>query len=104
MNPGRFDRLVTIEAFTTTQSPSGFLTETWTTFATTWAQFIQESGKEFFANDQTVAERKAVFRMNWLDGVTVQHRVTYDGETWDIHEVRELGRRAGLELHCTATE
>jgi hypothetical protein len=34
--------------------------------------------------------------------MTTEDRVDYDGQLHDIHEVRELGRRAGLELHTIA--
>lgn len=70
--------------------------------ATIWASVRQESGREFFAAASVSAERKVVFRMRWLDGVTVTDHVRYDGRDHNIQEVRELGRRIGLELHTLA--
>ncbi|MGY4499400.1 hypothetical protein ACVWYH_003331 [Bradyrhizobium sp. GM24.11] len=38
------------------------------------------------------------FRTRWLDGVTLENRVTYDGQQYQITQIKELGRRRGLDL------
>ena len=42
-----------------------------------------------------------MFRLRWRTGIKVTDRVVYDRRHHDIHEVRELGRRDGLELFTT---
>ncbi len=37
------------------------------------------------------------FRTRWLD-VTLENRVTYDGRQYQITQIKELGRRRGLDL------
>lgn len=115
MRAGDLDRRVTIQSRVETQDEFGQPIITWPTVGTFWAQVQQQSGREFFAAQQTVSERRTVFRLRWLEGVTVTHRVLYPAEgdgspppepeanaIYNINEVRELGRGEGLELHCTA--
>ena len=103
MRAGDMDRRITIQERITGESPSGEPIITWEDVGTVWAQVQQQSGREFFAAQQVISERRVVFRLRWLDGITVLHRVIYDDREHDIHEVRELGRREGIELHTTAS-
>lgn len=103
MRAGDMDRRITIQERHETESPSGAPIITWEDVATVWAEVQQQGGREFFAAVQVVSERRVVFRLRWLDGITVLHRVIYEDREHDIAEVRELGRRAGLELHTTAS-
>lgn len=110
MRAGDIDRRIMIQRVTIETSPSGETIETWNTIATVWAKVEQQSGREFFATAQEVSERKAVFRIRWMPDLTVLDRVVYppaEGEpptasVYDVAEVRELGRREGIELHATA--
>lgn len=34
--------------------------------------------------------------------LTVQDRLVFDGKTWDIHDIREIGRRVFTEIDATA--
>jgi SPP1 family predicted phage head-tail adaptor len=74
----------------------------WGNLATVWARVIQQTGREFFALSAIQAETRVVFHLRFIEGMTTEDRVDYDGQLHDIHEVRELGRRAGLELHTIA--
>lgn len=102
MRAGDLDRKITIQRFTTTQLPDGSLEETWADIASVWAKVDQQGGREFFATVQEVSERRVVFRIRWIEGLTVLDRVMCDGAVHDIHEVRRLGRKEGVELHTTA--
>ena len=103
MRAGDLDRRISIERFTSTVSDTGEPIETWTNLATRWAKVDQQSGREFFAAPQEVSERKVVFRIRWIEGLTVRDRVICDGAVHDIVEVRRLGRKEGVELHTTAS-
>jgi len=103
MRAGDLDRRITIERVTLGQSPIGEPIETWNAFATIWAKVDQQGGREFFATVQEVSQRRVVFRIRWIEGLTVLDRVVCDSEVHDIEEVRRLGRKEGIELHCTAT-
>lgn len=103
MDPGRMDRRIELQAETeTSDGMGGWIVET-TTFATVWASVKQSGGREYLHADRIIDERRAVFTVHWRGDITTETTVLWDGDTWDVHEVREIGRRAGLELHCTST-
>jgi len=106
MKSGKFDRLVTLQHFTSSRDPAtNELIEAWVELATVWASFRQSAGREFLQTSTSVAERKAVFGVRWRDDLSAGgNRVQYSGESWEIEEVREIGRKIGLELHCIATD
>lgn len=103
MRAGRLDRRVTIQARTAAQnSAHGETTYTWADVATVWAAVQDLRGREYFAAQQEQAEVSTRFTMRWRTGVTVLNRLVYDGKTYNIRQVAELGRRAGLEILADA--
>lgn len=102
MRAGDLDRRILIQRVTISESESGGQIETWNELATVWAKVEQQGGREFFATVQVISERRVVFRIRWIDGLTVLDRVVCDDEVHNIHEVRRLGRKEGVELHTTA--
>lgn len=103
MRAGDMDRRILIQSYSYETDEYGGTIDTWTDVAEVWANVTQQSGREFFGAGTIQSERKVVFRLRWLDGITVLHRIVYDGRDHDIQEVRELGRKEGLELHTTAS-
>ena len=103
MRAGRMDRLVTLEYKTVSQNDHGEEIETWTAKATIWAGKKDFRGTEFFGAQQVNAEATGIFIIRYRDDVnTEDYRLTYEGDTYDIKAVAELGRRAGLELMVEA--
>lgn len=105
MRAGDLDRRVIIQTYAITgvdpfNNPIG----EWQDVATVWAQVLQQGGSEFLRAEEVTAERRVVFRIRWLEGVSALQRVIHDGTEHNITEVRELGRRDGLELHTTAAD
>ncbi|WP_292229505.1 phage head closure protein [Brevundimonas sp.] len=70
--------------------------------ASAMAERVQASGREFLAADAVQNEQRVVFRLHWLPDITTKDRVRCAGQTYNIHEVRPLGRSRHMELH-TAT-
>lgn len=102
MRAGDLDRKITIQSVDYVFDDYGSFEEVWTDMATRWASFTQSGGREFFAQAQIQSERKVVFRCRWVEVVTPIHRVICEGEIFNITEARRIGRKIGLELHCTA--
>lgn len=103
MKASTLDRTVTIER----QGPPfddgyGVVPGAWETLATVPAQVIQQGGGEYLKADTIIAEQRVVFRLRWLDGLSVLDRVIYDDRAHEIKEVKELGRREGTELLTVA--
>lgn len=102
MRAGEMDRLVTLQRFTTTEDEYGERIEIWTNLATVFAEARQQGGREYLAAATTLAEVRVVFFLRWFPDITVLDRVNYDGVLHNIVEVREIGRRDGVELHTVA--
>lgn len=64
------------------------------------AQIINAATEEFIRGQGASSEASIAFRMRWLDGVTTEHRIVYEGDAFDIKETKELGRRRGLDVRC----
>jgi SPP1 family predicted phage head-tail adaptor len=102
MKAGALDRRVTLQRKTIVQDDYGEEEEVWTDLATVSAQVVQQSGREFLAAEQIQAEMRVLFRIRWFEGLTVLDRVSYGGRLHNIQEVKELGRREGVELMTVA--
>jgi SPP1 family predicted phage head-tail adaptor len=100
MRAGRLDREIQIQSFGNTVEPDGTPVEHWALVATVRAQLVQMSTEEYLRAYGETEALAVIFRTRWLDGVTTQHRVVYGGRNLDIREVKEIGRRRGLELRC----
>jgi SPP1 family predicted phage head-tail adaptor len=106
MKPERFDRTITLERFTfTTDEGSGEQVLTWSTLATVQASKKDVSDSERVASAEVAAEIGTRFQIRWDSSVAdlnPKDRLVYDGRTYEIVAVKELGRRDGLEISANA--
>lgn len=104
MRIGRMDRRVSIEQATESNT-KGSVSLSWAELDEVWAAVIEREGAESHDDDQVVARRTLTFRIRYRSDVTEKMRVKYPtggSVTYDIREVRELGRREGLDLVAVA--
>lgn len=100
---GDLDRRIAIQRATTTRDPdTNEEIPSWSTVATVAAGVRQTAGREFLDGSAMVGEQRAVFVIRFLGGVTVLDRVLFGSTVFDLDDVREIGRREGLELHGRA--
>jgi SPP1 family predicted phage head-tail adaptor len=104
MRSGKLDRTITIQRMTETVSASGAVASAWTNIATVRAEIVQLSAGEFLASFGEAESKAIVFRIRYLAGITNEDRVTYEGQSYDLKQVAEIGRRRSLELHCERVE
>lgn len=102
MKAGPLDRRVMLQRKTVVYDDYGEEIAAWSELATVSAQVVQQSGREFLAAAQTQAEQRVLFRLRWIEGLTVLDRVSYGGRLHNIQDVKELGRREGVELMTVA--
>ena len=101
MRAGKLDRVITIQVYTRTgTTPGGAPIMAWSDVATVRAQLLQASTEEYQRAYGEGGNTAVIFRIRWLDDVTVEHRVVYEGKNLNIRETKEIGRRHGLELRC----
>ncbi|MDJ1632524.1 phage head closure protein [Rhizobium rhizogenes] len=101
MRSGKLDRIIRIDRYSAGEpNDYGTVTPSWAELATLRAQIVQAGTDEYIrafgASDETVI----VFRTRYLAGVTNADRIVYLGDTFNIKETKEIGRRKGLELRA----
>lgn len=109
LRAGKLDREITLEFKTSGQSGSGEPTEDWVTIppVNVWADVRPLSGREFYAAAaaQMVADEVLVFTIRFRSDVRPGvARVQYQGRTYNLRRVAELGRQEGLELFGETVE
>lgn len=101
---GRYDRQITIEQLTQGQDDYGHPTETWTTFATVWANAYSGSGRELEAARQISAEVSTQFQIRYIAGISTTMRVLYESRYYDIVHISEVGRRDRIDIFTKARQ
>jgi head-tail adaptor len=81
---GKLDQRVRIDQKAVARNSIGEETETWSTFATVWAQWIPVRVSERVAGSQLQAETEGRLRMRWLPGLTSEMRLVWRGENYDL--------------------
>lgn len=103
MRTGKLDRIIRIETYSAgVPDEYGTVHQGYVELATMRAQIIQASTEEFQRAYGASGETAIIFRTHYVDGVNTDDRVVYDDANFNIKEVKEIGRRAGLELRCIA--
>ena len=104
MRAGKLDRRVTIERAALTTNDFGEVVEAWQCVATVWAQQRPNRGGERFAAQQTVGGKVLTFHIRYRSDLTTRDRLIYDGLTYNILDIREIGRRVVSEIDAAARE
>lgn len=102
LNIGNMDRRITINRKTETVKPSGDVDKTWTPVAVVWAEVLQQTATEFFTGYGEAETGTMIFRVRYRPGITTADRVTYNGQSYDLKEIKEIGRFEALELRGEA--
>jgi len=111
MQIGRLDRRITIERAGESRDAYGELIRTYATLAEVWANVTSggasSSGghEELTGSELRRALERREFKVRYsatVAAVGPEDRVIYDGRTYDVRAVRELGRREGLVIYGEA--
>jgi len=101
MRAGKLDRQITIQRLTVTLDEYRVPVETWSDVAAVRAQIIQQSTDEYLRGAQgAVDEIAVVFRVRWIEDITTADRIAFDGENYNIRELKPIGRRKGLDIRA----
>ncbi|MEQ1405641.1 phage head closure protein [Neorhizobium sp. Rsf11] len=100
MRAGKLDRTIRIDQWQESPEPDeyGTVEPRFVPLTTLRAQVVQSSTEEFIRAFGASDESVIVFRTRWLAGVTNADRIVYEGQDFNIKEVKEIGRHRGLEL------
>jgi SPP1 family predicted phage head-tail adaptor len=100
MRAGNLDRVIGIERRTTGLNLYGTVIDTWVLVATMRAQKLENATDNHEGARGDTTDTVITFRLRWLDGVTLENRVTYEGQPFKITRIKEIGRRVGLDIQC----
>ena len=100
MRAGKLDREITFERATETVDGYGATAPTWAPLATMRAQLIDATTDESIRAFGASTESTVVFRTRYLEGLTVADRVIYEGSAYEIVQLKEIGRRRGLDIRA----
>jgi len=98
MNYGSMDRKIMIQSPPTDKDDGGELSGSWVLECSPWAMIKHDSSSE--SNDEGTEAMVDVltFTIRYRSGITSGMRVVYDGNTYEIIGIREIGRDEYLEL------
>jgi SPP1 family predicted phage head-tail adaptor len=100
---GGLDKVITIERSSTTLDANRATVEIWSPIATVRAGIVKASTEEFMRDRGASSETTITFRLRYRDDLTLADRIAYDSDTYDIKDIRELGRRRGLDIRAERT-
>lgn len=104
MRAGKLDKTITIESFEPGRvNEDNEPLEDWGVVGTYRAQIVQASNEEFFRAQGVVETNAVVFRTRFIDGLKLADRITYAGQYYGVLEIKELGRRHGLDIRAGST-
>ena len=93
---GRLDRQVKFIRATEVSNDYNEEVPTYTELFTTFAQVIELTGREKYEGDQKQNRTDIKLKIRFRTDFTTEDRFVYNGETYDITSIQELGKRDGL--------
>jgi len=100
MRAGILDRFVELQRRSTALDLYGTPIDVWTSYATMRAQKLENATTMHEGQRGDTPDALITFRMRWIDGVSTDDRVSYEGQAFKITVIKELGRRVGLDVTC----
>lgn len=103
MNPGKLDRIVTVQRLTETRDAAGGIVSTWTDIAPKiYAQRVDRGGREFRSSAAMNAEVTSIFTIRSYTGLTTKHRFVDAGITYDVVYVQQPNRTGYQDVQARA--
>ena len=69
-----------------------------------WAEVKDLGAKEREEADQRVTVNPKIFTIRYRSEVSTKHRISYDGDIYQITGITEIGRKEGLRITAVARE
>ena len=104
MEPGRLDRRITLLQRNAVADDWNQSSASYHSLAIVWAQVQDLGAKEREEADQRVTNRSRIFTIRHRSDITTLHRISYDGDTYEITGLTEIGRKEGLRITAVARD
>lgn len=97
---GKMDRVLTIQRLTASApDDAGTPVETWTDLVTLRAVKLAGTAADAEHDEIAITDTRVKLQTWFYDGLTLEDRASYEGGTYQIKFLSEIGRRRGLEIH-----
>jgi SPP1 family predicted phage head-tail adaptor len=101
MDIGDFNKRIILQSQSSTYDLAGQQVESWSTFATVWANIKHNSGLETIKSDALASTVKTSIRIRYLSGVHAGMRVIYSGLQYEVTAVLpHVGEKRYIDLVC----
>lgn len=100
---GRLDREITIQRAAETIDAAGSIQTTWTPLADMRAALLKTSIVDVAGESGSTTKARLTFQVRYLEGITLNDRIIYRGDSYAIKEIREIGRNRCLEIDAERT-
>ncbi|HTN60267.1 MAG TPA: head-tail adaptor protein [Devosia sp.] len=101
VNAGDLDRQITLQRYGISYNADNEPIEGYAGFATVWASWRRATARETLAGAEVNATATDIFEIYWspeVADVDPKDRLIFDGKSYDIASVAEIGRREGLRI------
>ena len=98
MFAGKLDKRISLQRRSVVRDTFGSGNESFSNLGTVWAEVRGVSGKEFFESRIENAEDVLEFKIRYREDLSRVDRVVYNGQIYDIINIKEIGRKVGLTL------
>jgi SPP1 family predicted phage head-tail adaptor len=106
MMAGNLDRRIDLQRFTTAKNSLNEDVQTWATFAARIPAQVTpvQDGERFRAGEvaSAITTRFVIRHTSQVAALNPRDRLVFEGRTFEIHGVKELARRVGLEISAAA--
>lgn len=103
MRAGDLKYRITIQEFTSSDTDYG-TQPVWADKDTVWAGIEYDRGRERYDAERDVNTQMTTFLIRHRTDLTVDMRIQFDGDVWDIAAIHPEGFREGLRIEAERTE
>ena len=100
MRAGNLDRVITIQRRTTGIDLYGTPIETWTDYATIRGQLLKNATDDREGQRGHTTDILLNFRIRFVASLSLNDRLLYQGQQYQVTQISEIGRRVGMDLTC----
>jgi SPP1 family predicted phage head-tail adaptor len=100
MNAGRFDTLVEVWRYTSSQNDYGEATKTWSKVSDIYARIDYGSGTESVQGEQWENKQSLILMVRYMSDLTVKDRIKHGDIYYNIITISEIDRHMYQKLQC----
>jgi SPP1 family predicted phage head-tail adaptor len=104
MNAGRFDTLVEVWRYTSSQNDYGEAIKTWSKVSDIYAQIDYLSGTESVQGEQWENKQGLNLTVRYMSDLTVKDRIKHGELYYNIITISEINRHMYQKLQCKSSE